>query len=216
MSDMRYFGAYLRFTCKDKKNIGLMLGADTLVGNTVSLSFRQEEESPDPVCWVKNKFDADLGTFSSRDTYRLNVMQANGWNLYAALATVGFTENADDGFYWGDVAVVACPPAYSSETEVFFNGVCEKLASGVRPDLELVSSSVDTMLAAKGNWLPQKQLPLEKKKGEAVVKSKMSASEKAIEQGRKGNIGCYVISWLFIIALVAGAGYLAAKMFGLL
>ena len=35
------------------------------------------------------------------------------------------------------------------------------------------------------------------------MKSRRKMSEKLIEQGRKGNKGCYAVSWLFLLALVA-------------
>ena len=36
------------------------------------------------------------------------------------------------------------------------------------------------------------------------MKSRRKMSEKLIEQGRKGNKGCYVVSWLFLLLVVAG------------
>ena len=35
------------------------------------------------------------------------------------------------------------------------------------------------------------------------MKSHRKMSEKMIEQGRKGNKGCYVVSWLFLLLLIA-------------
>ena len=43
----------------------------------------------------------------------------------------------------------------------------------------------------------------QKAKGTAIMKSKRSLNERMIEQGRKGNIGCYIVSWAFFFALVA-------------
>ena len=39
--------------------------------------------------------------------------------------------------------------------------------------------------------------------GTVMMKSSRSLSEKAVELGRDGNKGCYVVSWIFIIGLVA-------------
>lgn len=35
------------------------------------------------------------------------------------------------------------------------------------------------------------------------MKGRRKMSEKLIEQGRKGNKGCYIVSWIFILAVVA-------------
>lgn len=41
------------------------------------------------------------------------------------------------------------------------------------------------------------------------MKSRRKMSEKLIEQGRKGNKGCYAVSWAFLLLLVM------AVLFGL-
>ena len=46
------------------------------------------------------------------------------------------------------------------------------------------------------------------------MKSRRSLSERAIEQGRKGDKGCYLVSWAFLLALVAGTLF-AMKSCGL-
>ncbi|MEG0777193.1 MAG: hypothetical protein RR381_07005, partial [Raoultibacter sp.] len=45
--------------------------------------------------------------------------------------------------------------------------------------------------------------------GTAILKSHRKLSEGLIECGRKGNIGCYVVSWAFIL------GFVALSIFGL-
>ena len=51
--------------------------------------------------------------------------------------------------------------------------------------------------------------------GTAIVKSHRSITENMVEQGRKGNIGCYVVSIAFIVVVVVGVVYLLGSMFGL-
>ena len=67
------------------------------------------------------------------------------------------------------------------------------------------------------NWIPTDTVPLPKKKnGMAVLKDHQSISEKMIEQGRAKNVGCYVISWMFIIIVVVAAAYGIARLLGVL
>ena len=42
-----------------------------------------------------------------------------------------------------------------------------------------------------------------KEKGTAWVKTERSGTEALVEQARKGNIGCTIASWIFLLALVA-------------
>ena len=55
-----------------------------------------------------------------------------------------------------------------------------------------------------GAWLPSDRVALpKKKKGTAWVKTERSGTEALVEQARKGNIGCTITSWIFLLALVA-------------
>ena len=42
-----------------------------------------------------------------------------------------------------------------------------------------------------------------REKGTVILKSRQKVSEKLIEQGRQKNIGCYIVSWLFLLGVVA-------------
>ena len=75
---------------------------------------------------------------------------------------------------------------------------------GIRPEVDLGEQGVKQILESNGTWSPAKTVPLPTKKpGTVIMKGRRKMSEKLIEQGRKGNKGCYVVSWVFILAVVA-------------
>lgn len=84
------------------------------------------------------------------------------------------------------------------------------MPTGVRPEVELGEQGVAKVVESKGSWAPAKHVPFpEKETGTAIMKSRRKMSEKLIEQGRKGNKGCYAVSWAFLLLLVM------AVLFGL-
>lgn len=214
MYDTRYLGTYAKATCPDKKMVGVLMGADTLVGDEFELFFKTEEG--DPVAWVRNRFGDEIGSFDRNTSYRLSAIQADGWTIRVDLAFIAANEGKDGNQYWAMMGVVATSPRYRDEIDTFFKKVCEQHMDGIRPDLELNTAGIDQMLAAKGDWLPSKNVleKISKKKG-VIVKGERSISEKIVEQGRAGNKGCYAISWAFIGLLVVGAIFLVKSMFGL-
>lgn len=215
MSDMRFFGQYATFRTKNKSDGALVVGADFIVGTEFSIEFTVEEGHA--VAWAKNAYDNSIGYFDNNISYRLDVMRARGWKISGLLSMVGYTENdkEETGYYWGELALFACPEKYTDEVDVFKKRVSEQLAEGRRPNIDITSSSIDLMLEAKGDWLPDRNLPMEKKEpGRVILKSSQSLSEKAIEKGRAGNKGCYAISWAFIIVVVAGIVFLIKTLLG--
>ena len=51
--------------------------------------------------------------------------------------------------------------------------------------------------------MPSQTVPLPKsEKGTAYLKQRRKLSERMIDKGRAGNKGCYVVSWVFLLALV--------------
>lgn len=200
MIDSRYFGTYAEATCPDKKMVGLLMGADTLVGEEFEIFFKIEDDGP--IAWVRNKFGDEIGYFNRNMSYRLSVIKADGWAIKAMLAFVGISGD-EDSHYFAMMGIIANSPRYDEEIAVFAKKVSEKLCEGVRPDLDLAPFSIDEMIKAKGNWLPSKNKFTKKLKGgSSIMKGSRSNSEKLIEQGRAGNKGCYAIAWAFNICLV--------------
>lgn len=216
MSDMRFFGSYATFKTKNKKEGAAIMSADFIVGTPFSIEFIVEDGKT--VAWAKNAYDDLIGYFDKNVTYRLDVMRARGWNISGLLSLVGYTEDKnheDGGYYWGELALFAAPQKYTEEVKTFKKRVAAQLADGKRPNIDLGSSSIDTMLKAKGDWLPDRNLSApSKKKGTAILKSSQSMSEKLVEQSRAKNKGCYAASYAFLILLAVGVFFLAKTIFG--
>lgn len=214
MSDMRYFGSYVRFETVSKKSGVLLLNADNLIGDRYEISFEVEEGKT--VAWLYNKFGSKVGFFSNRDTYQLDVLRAREWHLHALLSAVLYTEKENkEGMYWGEVAVVASPERYDAEIENYLECLRQQFMTGIRPAVDLTETQIDTMLREKGKWVSPDHVSMpDKSKDTAVVKSEQSLTEKLIEKGRAGNKGCYAISYAFIAVLIAIVCGIAGKLLG--
>ena len=203
MPSYLYYGTYARFNTVSKKDAAALLGADNLVGDTFEIEFVTENGAR--TAWMKNRFGKLIGYFDPTVSRSLDLAHAQGLVLKALLSFIAYSEEPDPGMYWGEAALVCYHPENSKAFDRFVESVSARLMEGIRPDVDLGEQGYQQVVDSNGSWMPRKTIPLpEKKTGMAVLKSRRKLSEKLIEEGRKGNKGCYAVSWLFLIACAAG------------
>lgn len=207
----KYFGKYERFETVSKKDAGVLLSADNLIGDVYDI----EVEIVDGVqqAWLVSRFDTRIGYFKADFSRRISILQAQGLTCKAVLSYVAFTDHPDEGVYWGNVAVICYNPAYAEAFENFIKQLSAKLADSVRPKIDLNAERVDKIIETDGQWFPKQTTSFPtKEKGTAIVKRRRSMTDKLVEQGRAGNKGCYVLSWVFLLALVALVVFIVMKL----
>lgn len=205
--DTTYVGLYARFDTLAKKDGAALLGSDNLIGDVFDIIF--ETEDGITRAWLQNRFDKRVGFLDPETTHKLRVLQARKWNMKAILAFVAFTDRPEPGCFWGEMAILAYEPDFSDVFERFTQGVAHHLMEGNRPEINLGEQGINLVLESKGAWTPSKMVSKSPKQlGTVIMKSHRTLSEKMIEQGRKRNKGCYIISWLFILALLIAAFFL--------
>lgn len=202
MQAERYFGTYARFDTRSKKDAAALLGADNLIGDVFDIVFQTEDGVS--TAWLKNRFGGLIGFFDTSFSRELNILAARGWKLQALLSFVAFTDSPEPGHYWGQVAVICFDRNLEQIMAPFIDSTAQRLSDGVRPEVDLGEQGVKQLVASEGTWAPKKTVPFPPRvAGTVIMKSRRKMSEKLIEQGRKGNKGCYAISWAFLLALVA-------------
>ncbi len=212
--DQSYEGFYAQFDTPSKKVGSMFMGADDLVGDDYQLEPMVEDGKT--VIWLKNKFGSERGFLDSEGSRRVQLAFARGQKVRALLSFVAYTDSPDPGHYWGEMAIFCFNPAYSEEMDAYIDRVANLMADGARPDIDLGSSAVEKIFKDP-NWVPTGKVALPKKeKGMAILKDHRSLSEKMVEQGRARNKGCYVVSWLFIIVVVALIVIGGLHLFGVL
>lgn len=200
----QYFGTYHRFETASKKEAGRLLGADNLVGDLYHIDCTMEGTTHK--AWLVSRFDQRIGYFDENFSRDLSILAARDLTLVAVLSFIAFTESPEPGHYWGEAAVVAYEPSQADDFETFVQNVALRMQDGIRTSVSFEPDGVNRIIESRGTWIPEKTIPLpQKEKGTVIMKSRRSLSERAIEQGRKGNKGCYLVSWAFLLALVAGA-----------
>ena len=199
-----FYGTYKRFDTASKNEGAALIGADNLVGDIYDIEFVTEDDKKR--AYLKNKFGKCVAFFDDTFSRKLSVFAAREWKLAALLSFVAYSDKPEPGIYWGEAAVVCYDPAFTDACEPFIKKLGAHLADGIRPDIDLSKQALENLVESKGEWFPKGRVPMpQKAKGSAIVKSERSASEKLIEQGRAGNKGCYLVSILFLVALVAAA-----------
>ncbi|MBE6472997.1 MAG: hypothetical protein E7Z99_05380 [Coriobacteriaceae bacterium] len=205
--DYSYQGFYARFESPDKPTGSLLMGPDNLVGDDYEVVFKNEDDRI--VAWLKNKFGAEIGFLDVDASRSLQLANGRGQKIRALLSFVAYSDSPDPGLYWGEVALFCYNETYDAEIGAFINRCSSRLADGKRPEIDLGRSSIEKIFSEE-DWMPTQTVPYPKKEtGMAILKQSRSLSEKMIEQGRARNKGCYVVSWLFIIIVIA------AVLFGL-
>ncbi len=202
MAQDQFFGTYYSFYTASKKDAAILLGADNLVGDTYDIVFKNKDNKT--TAWLLNRFSQEIGYFNQEESRQLSLLQAKDWKIKAVLSFVAFSESPQPGYYWGECAILSWQKSIDEPMAVFLGKISKRIGEGIRPNLEIGKQGVQHIIESGGNWQPTTTIPLPAKKpGTVIMKSHLKLSEKVIEQGRKGNKGCYVISWLFLLALVA-------------
>ena len=201
-NEYSYEGYYARFDTLSKKEGSQLMGPDNIVGDDYEVFFKTEDNKV--TAWLKNKFDAEIGYFDVDTSRKLQLANARDQRIRAILSFVAYSDTPDPGCYWGQMAVFCFNPLNEKEFDDFVDRCARKMGEGIRPRIDLGSQAVQKIIN-EPNWIPSETVPLPKKEtGSSVLKSHQSISEKMIEQGRARNIGCYIVSWAFIAAVVIG------------
>ncbi len=194
-------GFYARFETFSKKDAGILMGADVLVGDEFTFKFELTDGTIKAV--IYDKFDKRVGYFEEATTRQLRLYEARGWSTRIFLAFLAYSDHPEPGCYWGQMAILAYPNECSEVFENFIQKVSVKLAEGKRVDINIGTQGIKSIVESKGTWFTNATLPKPTlDTGTVMMKSSRSLSEKLVEQGRAKNPGCYVISWAFIIGLV--------------
>lgn len=197
-----YFGEYVDFLTPSKKDAGRLLGADNSVGDVYELVV--ELEDGEQRAWLESRFGQRVGYLDAATSRTLRTLQAEGLETRAVLSFVAYTDHPDDGHYWGQVALICYKPANAAEFDAFITNVSKRMADGIRTNVDLGTEGVTKVVESEGTWVPKQTVPFpETEKGSALLKKRRKMSERAIDQGRAGNKGCYIVSWVFLLALVA-------------
>lgn len=209
MAATPYYAEYCKFDTTDQTSGAHLLGADSLVGDELKIVFEHDQNN-DQYAKILNKFDKEVGVFDSKTSRRLLLCQADGWELHAVLSAVLVnTDEEGAAHYFGEAAVVCFSKRYSAEFNAFLAGVAGKIAEGTRPAIGLNAPAIKSVIESNGAWLPRNNEPKRKlEKGTVVAKDHLKHDEKMIEAARKGNVGCMIVGWAFIILLCAGAVWL--------
>ena len=202
MSNDCYFGQYARFETPDKDTGSMLNGADDLVGDPYTIDFRTKDQVSQ--AWIVNRFGADVGFFDPGFSRKLSVLAARGWTISASLVYAAYTSQPAPGLYWGQMAVIAYDPKYEQVFSVYWEKVRNRLKEGVHPVIDLDKQQIDLVLQNDGDWIPKKTHSFPKNdEGTVMVKTQLMMSERVVEQGRKGNVGCYIVTVIFWIAVIA-------------
>lgn len=202
MADFPYYGTYARFDTLEKKDGAILMNADSIVGDRYEIEIARENGTRH--AWLKNRFGARVGFFDDAMTHELSLCEAKGWTLVGILSFAAFSEMPEPGVYWGQAAIIAYDPLQKDVVDPFVERVRKLIGQGIRPQISLGAGALEQLQAAPDSWVPTERVDLPpREKGTVILKSREKVSEKLIEQGRQKNIGCYIVSWIFLLAVVA-------------
>ncbi len=202
MTHEKYFATYARFETKSKKDAAVLLGADCIVGDKFSIEFRADNGKT--TAWVVNKFGADAGFLDANVSHKLNILSVKGFLLCAVLSFVAYSENPDPGHYWGEFAVFAFEKTNEAAFKKFVASCAKTISDGIRPKINLEAGAVEQIINSGGKWKPKQRVPFPKLgKHSAMIKKSCSFLDSMVKKGRQKNVGCYIVSWAFLLFMVA-------------
>lgn len=202
MLDDRYFGTYARFETENKKEAAILLGSDCIVGDLFEIELRPSGAFNR--AWIVNPFGKDIGYLDPQTSNKLDILKTRGWIINPIFALVGFSDSPDGGSYWGEVALICFNPSLESDFRPFVSTVSKLISKGIRPNIDLGAQAIKSVVDSHGAWEPSQRVPLPKTdKQTAILKKSCSMMDSMVKEGRKGNKGCYLVSWLFLLLVVA-------------
>ena len=197
-----YYGAYARFDTVSKRDAAVLIGSDCIVGDTFDIQFRPYKGSTR--AWIVNAFDTDIGFLDEKTSHHLNVLAAREWTLHAILSCVAFTDQPEPGMYWGEVALLCYDRSHESDFDTFVTETAKLIGKGIRPKVDLETQGIVSIIQSHGTWQPKQRVPFPgTNKNTAIIKKSRGALDFLVQKSREGNKGCYVLSWLFLLGLVA-------------
>ncbi len=203
-----YFGSYARFVATDKKMGAALSGPDNAVGDIGTVEFQFDDDKRQQA-WLKNPYGARIGHLDPLMSHKLAIYQAKGWELRYVLSFTAFSDGGESGTYWGEAAVIAFAPRYAEQFEQFLKAFSRRAADGLRPSPDLHASTVETIANDPSSWQPGAKVKMPQGSGRtAILKDHRTLHDKLLDQARSKNPGCYVVSWAFIIALIAFAAWI--------
>lgn len=206
MIDDRYFGEYARFSTENKESAAVLLGADCIVGDPFSIDLRPFMGTTR--AWIQNPFGADVGYLDPQTSYKLDVLATRGWSINVIFSLVAFTDSTHGGSYWGEVALICFEPSLSADFDPFISNIAKLISKGIRPKIDFGAQGVRSITESHGSWEPTQRVQFPKTdQNTAILKKSCSMMDSLVKEGRKGNKGCYLVSWAFLLAVIAAAAF---------
>ena len=215
MATGSYLGSYGTFQAPERDQGVHLLSADSLVGDELLFETRHEDGKTSVV--LSNRFGGEIGMLDAKTAHDVQLCQAKGWIVHVLLASV-YAKQAGEGVrvgHWGEVVLMAYSSEHAKAFDVFTRNMSQLLGEGIRPEVDLLQSSVSQVIESGGSWQPNGRRAAVAKDGNVLVKGQLSMNDKLVEQARKRNPGCMVAGWAFIVLVVFLAGYLVKTLFGL-
>ena len=197
-----YFGAYARFDTTSKKDAAILLGSNCIIGDVFNIEFKPLKGQTR--AWVVNDYGDTLGYLDEQTSHKLNLLAAKNWEMHAVLSFVAFTDQPEPGFYWGEVAIFCYDKVHQSDFDTFMRTTMKLLAQGIRPRIDIKNQGVQSILDSHGTWQPSQRADMPKGDSHtAILKKSRGFTDLMVQKSREGNKGCFLISWAFLLALVA-------------
>lgn len=207
-----YRGSYVRFHTLDKKTGGALAGPDNAVGDIGTLEWDFDENGIRR-CWLVNPYGTRIGQLDSNASHPFALLDAKGWTVRYVLSFVAYSDESSPSCYWGEAAIIGFSPRYSEQFERFLASFAQIAGDGMRPDPNLNPASIEAIIENPESWKPAGKVKLPQGDGRtAILKDHRTIHDKILDQARKKNPGCYVISWIFIAALVVGIIFLIRSL----
>lgn len=207
-----YFGTYATFQTKDKNSGAALAGPDNAVGDKGTIEWKLDEHKRRQA-WLVNPYGQTIGYLDQDMSHTLAVLQAKDWEITYVLSFTAYSETFGENAYWGQVAIIAYSPRYAESFQSFVASFAQEAAQGLRPDPSLSARSAEEIAKDPSCWKPSNKVKMPDSEASCVIlKDHRSMHDKVLDLGRSRNIGCYIVSWAFILGIIACILWLLHRM----
>ena len=199
-----YFGSYTRFQTPDKQTGAIIAGSDYAVGDCGEVVWQLDEKKHQQA-WLKNPYGQTFAYLEPFGFVQAGHLSRQRFGKYdTCSASPPTAKNPTPASTGARRRFFAYSPRHADRFDRFVKVFAQTAADGSRPDPALNPASIAKVIADPESWNPSNKVKIPKGSGQTVIlKDHRSIHDKMLDKGRSGNVGCYIVSWAFIFAVIA-------------
>jgi len=193
-----YVAFYQEFSPEGDRGKRFIIGFEGIIGATI-------DSRATKIGRELLGFDGSVvANVSGREYQRLNSLEQSGWTVECRMAISLYRANQRE--FFAEALWVAYDSSLGEDSlaiKAFIENVSDRLATGIRPNVELSQEQFERILSSHGRWHHTENIPLHRlPTGVLVHRRKRSFSEWLIQIALKHRAASNIATLILLVAII--------------